>query len=239
MVFLGATPADAAAKTITGKDGAPLVLVPAGEFIMGSDEGPDEKPQRRVYLDGFYIDKYPITNVRFRASGMSPKRDYGPKFNGTSQPVVGVTWHQAREYCQKEGRRLPTEAEWENAARGTDGRKYPWGNSWDASKLIWDENGKGRTHPVDRSYNTNKSPYGAVDMTGNVWEWIQDWFRENYYRNAPARNPKGPGSGDGRLLRGGSWRNSYTWYFRPAYRFGYAPVENSDIWGFRCAKDLQ
>ena len=115
-------------QTITESDGAPMVHVPAGRFIMGSNEYDDEKPRRRIYLGGFYIDKYEVTNARFRAAGMSPKRSYGSKFGGSSQPAVGVTWHQAKAYCEKAGKRLPTEAEWEKAARGTDGRKYPWGN---------------------------------------------------------------------------------------------------------------
>ncbi|MDP7663648.1 MAG: PEGA domain-containing protein, partial [Nitrospinota bacterium] len=115
-----------------------MVKVPAGWFIMGSnDEDSDEKPRHRVYLDGFYIDRYPVTNKRFRMAGMTPKDDYGSEFNSAGQPVVGVTWDQSRDYCSNVGKRLPTEAEWEKAARGTDGRKYPWGNSWDGSKLIW------------------------------------------------------------------------------------------------------
>ena len=154
-----------------------MVHVPAGWFIMGSNEYDDEKPRRRVYLDGFYIDKYEVTNARFRSAGMTPDTNYGSKFGGSSQPVVGVTWHQAKAYCEKAGKRLPTEAEWEKAARGADGRKYPWGNSWDASKLI---NSGGKTHPVDRSYNTHESPYGAVDMAGNVWEWVNDRYNTRY-----------------------------------------------------------
>ena len=133
-----------------------------------------------LYLDGFYIDKYPVTNARFRAAGLRPKKDYGSKFNGDSQPIVGVTWHQAKAYCEKAGKRLPTEAEWEKAARGTDGRKYPWGNYWDASKVIWRKNSGRKLHPVDRSYSTHVSPYGAVDMAGNVWEWVNDRYNTRY-----------------------------------------------------------
>ena len=106
-----------------------MILVPAGSFIRGSNDGPsDERPRRRVYLDAFYMDKYPVTNARFRRFG-KPKRDYGSKFNGARQPVVGVTWFQARDYCKSVGKHLPTEAQWEKAARGVDGRKYPWGNA--------------------------------------------------------------------------------------------------------------
>ena len=223
-------------KTITGKDGAPMVHVPAGWFIMGSNSY-DEKPRRRVYLDGFYIDKYEVTNARFRAAGMTPKQDYGSKFGGSSQPVVGVTWHQAKAHCEKAGKRLPTEAEWEKAARGTDGRKYPWGNSWDASKLIYGHNSGSKTHPTDRTNNTHASPYGAADMAGNVWEWVQDWYDASYYQNAPERNPKGVDAGSRRVLRGGSWDyNYFPWYFRAADRFRSDPNGWNDLIGFRCAK---
>jgi len=239
-VILGASPAPAATKSITGKDGALMVLVSAGWFIMGSNKYEDEKPQRRVYLDGFYIDKYPVTNARYHAAGTTPKRetkvDYHPVINGYSQPVVGVTWHQAKAYCEKAGRRLPSEAEWEKAARGTDGRKYPWGNDWDASKVIWRKNSGGKTHPVDRTYNTHESPYGAVDMAGNVWEWVNDLYGEDYYRNAPERNPKGPDVDRYRVQRGGSWGSYNTGYFRAAQRSVGYPGNWFGDGGFRCAK---
>ncbi len=145
-----------------------MVKVPAGWFIMGSENDDNEKPRRRVYLDKFFIDKFPVPYARFRRFER-PKDDYGSKFNGDHQPVVGVTWFQARDYCKSVGKRLPTEAEWEKAARGVDGRKYPWGDQWDDSKVIRDKNSGDKTHPVDRTYNTHRSPYGAVDMVGNVW----------------------------------------------------------------------
>ena len=189
-----------------------MVLVPAGGFIRGSTPQQAETvyresekkyswfkkeffdaedPQRRIHLDAFYIDKYPVTNGRFRRFGR-PEKDYGSEFNGAGQPVVGVTWTQASDYCRSAGKRLPTEAEWEKSARGVDGRKYPWGNQWDGSKVIWYKNRGGKTHPVDRTYNTHRSPYGVVDMAGNTWEWVADWYGKNYYANAPDRNPKGP-----------------------------------------------
>ena len=133
-----------------------MVLVPAGRFIRGSTPRQAEAayreakkkydwvkkewfdrevPQRRIHLDGFFIDKYPVTNARFRKPG-KPAKDYGSKFNGDRQPVVGVTWTQGRDYCRSVGKRLPTEAEWEKSARGVDGRRYPWGNDWDGSKVI-------------------------------------------------------------------------------------------------------
>jgi formylglycine-generating enzyme required for sulfatase activity len=236
-----ATPAAPAAKSITGSDGAPMVHVPAGWFIMGSNQYADEKPRRRVYLDGFYIDKYEVTSARFRAAGMIPDVNYGSRFNGASQPVVGVTWHQAKAYCEKAGKRLPTEAEWEKAARGTDGRKYPWGNSWDASKLIHSVGSsiRQKTHPVDRSYSTHASHYGAVDMAGNVWEWVNDWYGKDYYRNAPDRNPKGPDAGSARALRGGSWDYDNSRIFRAAFRAWDGPYDWIGNIGFRCAKALR
>ena len=213
-----------------------MVKVPAGGFIMGSDSGGgDEKPRRRVYLDGFFIDKYPVTNARFRRFG-KPEKDYGSPFNGARHPVVGVTWSQARDYCGSVGKRLPTEAEWEKAARGVDGRKYPWGGQWDPTKVIWDKNSDRKTHPVDRTYNTHRSPFGAVDMSGNVLQWVQDRYGEDYYRTAPDRNPKGPASGSGRVVRGGSWSYNKPTGFRAAYRNWYRPDGRDNGLGFRCAK---
>ncbi len=226
-------------KKITSSDGAPMVLVPAGKFIMGSNSGDDsEEPRRKVYIDGFYIDKYELTNAGFRAAGMRTKENYGPKFNGSKQPVAGVTWFQARDYCAKVGKRLPSEAEWEKAARGTDGRKYPWGDSWEPDKVIWRKNSGGKPHPVGRSYNTNESPYGAVDMAGNVWEWAQDVYSPHYYIDAPTRNPKGPSSGDMRIFRGGAWSYTFATDFRAAKRGRSIPETRVSSRGFRCAKDL-
>ncbi len=212
-----------------------MVKVPVGWFIMGSNESDDEKPRHRVYLDEFFIDKYPVTNARFRRFG-TPDKDFGAKFNGARQPVVGVTWTQARDYCKSVEKRLPTEAEWEKSARGVDGRKYPWGSQWDGSKVIWDKNSGGKTHPVDRTYNTHRSPYGAVDMAGNTWEWVADWYGKNYYANAPDRNPKGPASGSGRVWRGGSWYGGGTANFRAAARNNGRPVDRDFRISFRCAK---
>ena len=248
-------------REITGKDGAPMVLVPAGWFLRGSSDAQVRealaecnrtrnnkcqlkwfergKPQRRVYLDAFFIDKYLITNQAFRVSGMKTEKSYGPKFNGLKQPVLGVTWFQARDYCQKASKRLPTEAEWEKAARGVDGRNYPWGNEWDGAKFIWGKTSGGKTHSVDRVYNTHESPYGAVDMAGQVWEWVHDWYQLGYFRNAPEKNPKGPSDGSKRVLRSGSWKSVKPWYFRSSFRHSSPPDSRIMSRGFRCAKGLK
>ena len=228
-----------------------MVLVPAGRFLRGSTRRQAEEakkyswvkkewfdfevPQRSVYLDAFHIDKYPVTNAQFRRFG-SPRNNYGPKFSGDRQPVVGVSWYQARDYCGSVGKRLPTEAEWEKAARGVDGRKCPWGNRWDGSKVIWDKKSGGKTRPVDRTYNTHRSPYGVVDMAGNTWDWVSDWYGLKYYANAPNRNPKGPASGIRRVSRGASWLLGFPRAFRAAIRFRYEPGRRLSWLSFRCAK---
>lgn len=231
--------------------GAPMVLGPAGRFLMGSKFNKFglwslTAPRRSVFLDAFYIDKYPVTNERFRAAGMVPEKSYGPEFEETNQPAVGVTWSQARDYCRKGGGRLPTEAEWEKEARGTGGWKFPWGNRWERSKLIWRGTSWGRTHPVDRTYNTHASPYGAVDMAGNISEWVADWFDEHYHKIAPARNPKGPESGHRRVLRGGSWNDlpeegagKSSYYLGAAWRYRGDPEVSYNTWGFRCAMNVE
>jgi formylglycine-generating enzyme required for sulfatase activity len=204
----------------------PMMLVPAGEFIMGFSFGtPREGPQRLVYLDAFYIDKYEVTNDQFRKAGMTATT--GGEFNDPYKPVVVLTWFQARDYCAKVGKRLPTEAEWEKAARGTDGRPYPWGsNPWvayaeESLKTGWSEDvGK---------YPSALSPYGAYDMLGNVSEWVADWYQKDYYRQAPERNPKGPSSGKNRVLRSGSRRITF--------RDSHGPSFSAFQIGFRCAKD--
>lgn len=228
------------------KDGSILIVIPAGSFSMGSNESDDEKPIHTVYLDKYYIGKYLVTNAQYKkfcdATGHSQPPESDPRISGMKNyftaypnyPVVNVSWFDAKAYCEWAGLRLPTEAEWEKAARGTDGRKYPWGNSWDSNKCNNGGNGDGYTNVSSvGSFPSGVSPYGVYDMAGNVWEWCNDWYGENYYGSSPSSNPTGPSSGIDRVLRGGSWWDNAE-SCRSAFR------SKSDIGfsngGFRVAK---
>jgi formylglycine-generating enzyme required for sulfatase activity len=229
-------------KILRGNDGGEMLLVPAGEFVMGSNDGNgDEKPLHRLYLDDFYIDKYEVTNKLY-AQFMQATRYEMPKYwkmndlNGSNYPVVGVSWYDAQAYCAWAGKRLPTEAEWEKAARGIDGRNYSWGNQWYVKNVnstgVMD--GYAYTAPVG-SFEQGKSPYGVYDMIGNVWEWVSDWYDEHYYQRSPTRNPQGPDTGLLKVLRGGSWQTDSE-YDRTTTRQTRAPTYEWKNIGFRCAK---
>ena len=241
-----------------------MVLVPAGEFTMGrsaKDEFTgcqelgqdcqlsafmDEEPVHKVVLDAFSIDKTEVTNALYKAcedqGACTPPQEsnsntqssyYGnPAFDDF--PVIYVTWDQARIYCEWRGARLPTEAEWEKAARGTDGRTYPWGEKIDETFANFNYS-VGDTTAVG-SYENGKSPNGAHDMAGNVWEWVADWYSDTYYGRSPAENPPGPASGDLRVLRGGSW-GLVGLSVSTSYRYARDPAESGPDLGFRCAKD--
>ncbi len=222
------------------KDDSEIVYVPAGEFIMGSDEGDsDEQPVHTVYLDAFWIDKYEVTNSQYRkcmeagACDVPSDTTYYDNADYAEHPVVYVSWNDALAYCQWAGKRLPTEAEWEKAARGTDGRTYPWGEGIDCDHAQYDECG-GQTVPVG-SRSKGASPYGALDMAGNVWEWVADWYDSGYYSQSPGRNPPGPDSSEFRVLRGGSW-DDVAHFGRGAYRAGSDPRLRGNFVGFRCAR---
>jgi formylglycine-generating enzyme required for sulfatase activity len=235
---------------ITDDKGASMVLVSAGDFPMGNGSGdPHERPMHTVNLTDYYIDKYEVTNALYSAcveAGVcNPPMHTGSytrsSYYGNSQygeyPVVYVNWNMAKAYCEWRGVRLPTEAQWEKAARGTDARIYPWGAGVDCQKANYEDNGNycvGGTSQVG-IYEAGKSPYGAYDMAGNVWEWVADWYSESYYQTSLTLNPLGPDFGQARVLRGGSWnRPEYT--IRATTRQRYAPTyDNFDI-GFRCAK---
>ena len=255
-----------------------MLYVPAGNFIMGHNEFDiDERPAHEVYLDGFWIDKYPVTNAKYT----NFLNEYVKKYpgqesdisrfidltGGTSQiewvagiysvingfenfPVVNVTWIGANAYCQFYDKRLPTEAEWEKAARGTDERIYAWGDSVDSFHANYWSSGdpfEDNTTPVGfyngRNYNgfqtrDSKSYYGVYDMGGNIKEWISDWYLRNYYSQSPKTNPRGPRTGEKRVVRGGGFL-FHADQLRATFRYAMPPEKSANFIGFRCAKSKQ
>jgi formylglycine-generating enzyme required for sulfatase activity len=166
-----------------------LARIPAGEFEMGSPEGqgePDEHPRRKVFLDAYSIDRFPVTVLQYRQFARETGRAMHerPAWNGDDHPVVYVSWHDAQAYCLWAGRRLPTEAEWEKAARGGTGTRYSFGDDEkDLGGYAWYiDNSSGTTHPVGAK---KPNPYGLYDMNGNVYEWVSDWYSEDYYGKSP------------------------------------------------------
>jgi formylglycine-generating enzyme required for sulfatase activity len=236
-----------------GNDEAPMVLVPEGDFTMGSPEGegePDEHPQHIVHLDNFYIDQYEVTVEqyrRFMKVTNRPAPDYWDHVElrrDAKKPVVAIDWQDAHDYCEWAGKRLPTEAEWEKASRGTDKRTYPWGEfAPNSSTANFGESSREEKVYEQQlrevgSYERGKSPYEVYDMAGNVWEWVQDWYGENYYQISPRENPPGPPLGEFKVLRGGSW-DFVPKVLRTAYRFRFDPTARLASFGFRCAQDAR
>ncbi len=221
-----------------------MVYVPAGEFIMGSELGElDEEPRHVVDLDAFYIDKYEVTNKEYNRCVAAKKCDRPSVsariFLAPNHPVVAVGWDNAVAYCRFAGKRLPTEAEWEKAARGTDERRFPWGDEWrpDWVNMHHADDGFKFTAPVG-SFPQNVSPYGAYDMAGNAWEWTQDWASEDYYQKSPKKNPQGPATGERRVMRGGSWNYDIPFFVTAFNRSPGRPWIRKKYVGFRCAKDI-
>ncbi|MFZ5858017.1 MAG: SUMF1/EgtB/PvdO family nonheme iron enzyme [Chloroflexota bacterium] len=234
---------------ITDKKGVSMRLVPAGTFVMGSENGnADEKPVRQVSLNVYYIDTYEVTNALYEAcinEGVcTPPYDNSSiiqaNYFGNSlydrYPVVKVNWFQAKRFCEWRDARLPSEAEWEKAARGTDGRTYPWGEKIDCSYAnYWgiDKGCVGDTTEVG-SYERGISPYGLYDMAGNVWEWVADWYSDTFYLYSPFENPVGPSGGQNKILRGGSW-NRDEFNVRVSIRAQFDPNKTHN-YGIRCAR---
>jgi formylglycine-generating enzyme len=259
-------------NTIIGKDGAPMALIPAGEFQMGDSLGSIKNalPVHTVYLDAFYMDVYEVTNAQYKkfvqATGHKEPEGYfydvnndwvlgkpwqDKNYNGDNQPVLCVSWDDAKAYADWAGERLPTEAEWEKAARGgLSGKRYVWGDDLfppkkpgnfadeTAGKILdlWIiggyDDGYAYTAPVGKF---TPNGYGLYDMAGNVWEWCADWYDSDYYAISLKSNPTGPASGSVRVFRGGSWDYCSDSSLQVAGRFHYAPTTVYFILGFRCA----
>lgn len=235
-----------------------MMLVPAGEFVMGwgrygdpydetNNSQQNNQPAHPVYLDAFYIDQYETTNSRYSKFLQETNRA-APK--GWSEeilkqdgrkPVVGVDWNDAIAYCSWARKRLPTEAEWEKAARGTDQRPYPWGNAPPRKALanVFTYEGIFIEHGLLTDVGTfelGKSPYGIYDMAGNASEWVADLYEHEYYRTSPSRNPKGPSSGWSRVVRGGSMLTNYS---SSLSRSSSDPTTREHDLGFRCAQNIE
>jgi len=223
-----------------------MVYIPAGEFTMGSNEWwPKSQPEHKKVTDAFYMDKYEVTNKRYKKFVEAVKRTppaywVNGKFPAerVDHPVVFVSWYDANDFCRWEGKRLPTEPEWEKAARGTDKRTFPWGDKFEAKRGNMPQLGKNDTMPVG-NFENGKSPYGVYDMAGNVWEWTSDWFKPYPGNNHPDEN-----YGEKyKVVRGGSWYDC-TYYkcgiSAPTYnRIFFNPMTMNNNFGFRCARDTK
>ena len=222
----------------------PMKEITAGSFVMGSDlpsAMSDSRPAHRVELDTYWIDQYEVTNAQYRdfvkrTNHAIPKywQESGGYPNGRDDyPVVEVSWSDADTYCRFSGKRLPTEAEWEKAARGIEQRLYPWGDEWDASRANV-ARADGELQAVG-SYASGRSLYGVDDLAGNVWEWVNDWYDPEYYASSPMHAPAGPQIGQTKVARGGAWTDAPA-LVRSFTRLGVFPPEySSKVIGFRCA----
>ncbi|MDE3017524.1 MAG: SUMF1/EgtB/PvdO family nonheme iron enzyme [Nitrospirota bacterium] len=243
----------------TGKDGAPMIVIPEGEFLMGSNDGAaNERPEHKVWLKRYAIDQYEVTISLYAKflegakHGPPPTWDDEAVTSAGNRPAVGLTWQDAVDYCTWAGKRLPTEAEWEKAARGTDGRRYPWGSMqpfvdianynrgvWvsDAITLAPVTSGIEGMSVRHGTKEGGKSPYGLFHMAGNAAEWVADWYDREYYHKSPDRNPPGPSAGDKRVIRGGSWAD-VPQGIRTTVRISAEPEFQDRTIGVRCAMDV-
>lgn len=235
-------------STELGVTDTPMVEIPAGEFIMGLDGMralEDERPAHRVWLDAFAIDQYEVTTAQYaeflRTGQQTPPWQWETVILARhgDRPVIGVSWQDAEAYCRWKGKRLPTEAEWEKSARGTDGRSYPWGNQTPTNQRANFALGARFSYdlvlaPV-ASHPQGRSPFGLHHMTGNAYEWVQDWYAIDYYEGSPDRNPTGPEQGQFKVVRGGSW-SDLPKYLLTYGRFKLPPDTRNSYTGFRCAR---
>ncbi|GJL68792.1 MAG: hypothetical protein NPIRA06_14270 [Nitrospirales bacterium] len=244
--------ATAAEGTMIEKDPVEMMTIPAGPFIRGSASGEgrlDEQPRRKIYLNAFDIDIYEVSNAHYMKfldetlhkppMNVFADRPFNEEEDIGELPVVQVTWHDAVDYCFWAGKRLPTEAEWEKAARGNDGRLYPWGDQAPTRQQAnfekdWEEK---KTFVEVTALPEGQSPYGLRNLAGNVREWVQDWYGSEYYASAPDKNPKGPETGILKVLRGGSWKSFDTDLRATSRSKGGFALKTHGI-GFRCARDI-
>ena len=253
-------------------DGAFLVLVPTGSFVIGSNNGDnDEKPKRKIYVNSFWIDQHELSASRFARfviqtrykttaekkgwswvwdSTLKKGRGWWKKEKGASwknpkgsssdwkkipdQPVSQVTWFDANSYCSWAGREMPTEAQWERAARGDDERIFPWGNQRDPrnANLKGKKDGYSGVSPVG-SFPKGASVFGVLDMSGNVWEWVADWYASTHYQSIKLKNPLGPLKGKKKVIRGASWGSKLSWS-RVSNRYSRNRNYRNNKIGFRC-----
>jgi formylglycine-generating enzyme required for sulfatase activity len=223
-----------------------MVDIPAGPFIRGTQVGGfDEQPEQSIFLDSFSIDRYEVTNAQYQTFVLATShRQAGPpsryaknmaRMRGVNQPVVYVSWDDADGFCRWKGKRLPTEAEWEKAMRGTDGRLWPWGNNQDVTAANWARvtDGYEVSAPAG-SFKRDVSPFGVADGAGNVMEWVADWYAEGAYRDSTGKNPNGPDHGLYKVMRGGGYTSTGS-DMRITTRSRMVPDFRDETIGFRCA----
>ena len=216
-------------------------------IVSQKDERPNEGPVHEVFLDEYYIDEFEVTNGDYKEcedagvcqallnpDSSAHAKAYYSNPDYANFPVIYVDWFMAKEYCEWRGARLPTEAEWEKAARGTSDEHFPWGGQNLLSCAVVRYGACGRDPEAVGSHPIGASPYGVQDMAGNVWEWVADWYGSDYYAVSPTKNPQGPTTGIYRVARGGGW-NSDSTQLRVTYRDRFTPDLSAYNLGFRCA----